>query len=154
MAALGGTRRPFWWKRTADYGSTAAEPSTGLYWIGLFVLVLLAAAALFVLSQMSDSEAAKDAAVGEAAQKVGDAAEQVGDSAVETVLAPWRTAARDSASCLRSQLKSLSCLADESHRADKEQDRSRGGQIRKPIHHAWLAAEIGDCLHQLNRCAK
>lgn len=54
-------------------------------WIGLLVLVLLAVAALIVFSQMSDSEAAKDAAVGEAAQKVGNAAEEVGDAAEEAV---------------------------------------------------------------------
>lgn len=54
-------------------------------WIGLLVLVLVAAAALFVFSQVSDSEAAKDAAVGEAAQKVGNAAEQVGDAAEEAI---------------------------------------------------------------------
>jgi len=57
----------------------------GAKWIGLLVLVLLAAAALYVFSQMSNSESAKDAAVGEAAQKVGNAAEQVGDAAENAV---------------------------------------------------------------------
>ncbi|MCL9998632.1 MAG: hypothetical protein NBV68_04570 [Erythrobacter sp.] len=57
----------------------------GTKWIGLLVLVLFAAAALYVFSQMSDSEAAKDAAVGEAAQKVGNAAEQVGEAAEDAV---------------------------------------------------------------------
>jgi hypothetical protein len=54
-------------------------------WIGLLVLVLLAGAALFIFSQMSDSESAKDAAVGEAAEKVGNAAEQVGDAAEDAI---------------------------------------------------------------------
>lgn len=54
-------------------------------WIGLIALILVAAVAPFVFSQMSDSEAAKDAAVGEAAQSVGNAAEQVGDAAEEAI---------------------------------------------------------------------
>lgn len=63
------------------------RPSSGggTKWVGLIVLVLIAVAALFVFSQMSDSEASKDAAVGEAAQQVGDAAEQVGAAAEEAV---------------------------------------------------------------------
>jgi flagellar basal body-associated protein FliL len=51
----------------------------------LLILVFLAAGALFVFSQMSDSETAKDAAVGEAAQNVGKAAEQVGDAAEDAI---------------------------------------------------------------------
>ena len=39
-------------------------------WISLLVLVLLAGAALFMFSQMSDSESAKDAAVGEGSKGI------------------------------------------------------------------------------------
>ena len=55
---------------------------------------------------------------------------------------------------LRSLPKSLSCMADEPHRADEEQDGARGGQVGQPIHPARLAADVGDRLNQLNRCAK
>lgn len=50
-------------------------------WIGLFVLVIAAIAAVLVFSRMSDSEVAKDAAIGNAAEQVGEAAGQVGDAA-------------------------------------------------------------------------
>ena len=55
---------------------------------------------------------------------------------------------------LRSLSRSLSCLADEPHCADEEQDGARGGQVGQPIHPARLTADVGDRLHQLNRCAK
>jgi hypothetical protein len=53
----------------------------GGMWIGLLVLVAIAVIALLVFNQMSDSQAAKDSAVADAAAQVGDAAGQVGDAA-------------------------------------------------------------------------
>lgn len=53
----------------------------GVMWLVLFVLIVVAAVALFYLSGMSGSEVAKDNAVAGAAQDVGDAAQQVGDAA-------------------------------------------------------------------------
>ena len=47
----------------------------------LLLLVVLAAVAVFYLSGMSGSEAAKDNAIADAAQDVGAAAGQVGDAA-------------------------------------------------------------------------
>ena len=70
---------------TTTIVSDRASSGGGTKWVGLIVLVVIAVAALFVFSQMSESEAAKEAAVAEAAQQVGDAAEQVGAAAEEAV---------------------------------------------------------------------
>jgi flagellar basal body-associated protein FliL len=53
----------------------------GAMWVIVLLLVIVAAVAVFYLSGMSGSEAAKDNAVAEAAGDVGDAARQVGDAA-------------------------------------------------------------------------
>lgn len=50
-------------------------------WIFLVVLVVLAAVAFVVFSQMSGAEIAKDNAVADAAESVGTAADNVGDAA-------------------------------------------------------------------------
>ncbi|QZH74894.1 MAG: hypothetical protein JY451_14805 [Erythrobacter sp.] len=61
-----------------------AEPSSGGgKWVLLVILLVLAAGALFIFSQMSDAEVAKDGAVAGAAEDVGNAASQVGDAAQE-----------------------------------------------------------------------
>lgn len=53
----------------------------GAMWMIVLLLVVVAAVAVFYLSGMSGSEAAKDNAVAEAAGDVGDAAQKVGDAA-------------------------------------------------------------------------
>ena len=53
----------------------------GATWLIVLLLVVIAAVAVFYLSGMSGSEAAKDNAVAEAAGDVGAAAQQVGDAA-------------------------------------------------------------------------
>ena len=53
----------------------------GAMWIVVLLLVVVAAIAVFYLSGISGSEAAKDNAVAEAASDVGNAAQQVGDAA-------------------------------------------------------------------------
>lgn len=53
----------------------------GATWLILLLLVIVAAVAVFYLSGMSSSEAAKDNAIADAAQDVGAAAGQVGDAA-------------------------------------------------------------------------
>jgi hypothetical protein len=54
---------------------------SGAMWMIVLLLVVVAAVAVFYLSGMSGSEAAKDNAVAEAAGDVGDAAQKVGDAA-------------------------------------------------------------------------
>ena len=61
--------------------SDAPRSGSGPLWIIVLLVVVLAAVAVFYLSGMSNSEAAKDNAVAEAAQDVGNAAGQVGDAA-------------------------------------------------------------------------
>ena len=53
----------------------------GAMWIIVLLLVVVAAVAVFYLSGISGSEAAKDNAVAEAAGDVGNAAQKVGDAA-------------------------------------------------------------------------
>lgn len=55
--------------------------SGGTSWGLLIILAVLAIAAVFIFSQMSDAEVAKDNAVAGAANEVGEAAGQVGDAA-------------------------------------------------------------------------
>ncbi|MCB2065833.1 MAG: hypothetical protein KDE15_04230 [Erythrobacter sp.] len=50
-------------------------------WIALLGLLVVAALAFVVFTQMSDAQIARDNAVAEAADSVGDAANQVGDAA-------------------------------------------------------------------------
>lgn len=62
---------------------TDGEPrkSGGTSWGLLIILAVLAIAAVFIFSQMSGAEVAKDNAVAGAADQVGEAAGQVGDAA-------------------------------------------------------------------------
>lgn len=53
----------------------------GAGWGMLVLLVLVAIVGIFLFTQMSGSEVAKDNAVAEAANEVGDAASQVGEAA-------------------------------------------------------------------------
>lgn len=53
----------------------------GSGWLIALVLVILAVAAIYFISQRSGAETAKDNAVAEAAESVGDAASQVGEAA-------------------------------------------------------------------------
>lgn len=53
----------------------------GTNWGILLLVLVVAIAGIFFLTQMSGSEVAKDNAVAEAASEVGDAANQVGDAA-------------------------------------------------------------------------
>ncbi|HEU4821575.1 MAG TPA: hypothetical protein VFS87_10515 [Qipengyuania sp.] len=55
----------------------------GSGWLIALVLVLVAVAGIYLFSQQSDSEIARDNAVAEAANSVSDAANQVGDAAQE-----------------------------------------------------------------------
>jgi len=55
----------------------------GATWLIVLLLIILAAVAFWFLSGMSNSEAAKDTAVADAAGEVGEAANQVGDAAQE-----------------------------------------------------------------------
>ena len=64
--------------------TVVSEPRSGgggSAWLILLLLIVVAAVAVFYLSGMSGSEAAKDNAVAEAARDVGAAAGQVGDAA-------------------------------------------------------------------------
>jgi hypothetical protein len=61
--------------------SDSPRSGGGATWLILLLLVVLAAVAVFYLSGMSGSEAAKDNAIADAAQDVGAAAGQVGDAA-------------------------------------------------------------------------
>jgi hypothetical protein len=61
--------------------SDAPRSGGGAMWVIVLLLVVVAAVAVFYLSGISGSEAAKDNAVAEAAGNVGDAAQQVGDAA-------------------------------------------------------------------------
>ncbi|QDH33599.1 hypothetical protein [Porphyrobacter sp. YT40] len=68
---------------TITHGEPAASSGGGARW-ALVVLALVAlVAAVFMFSQMSNAEAAKDTAIAEAAGDVGDAAGQIGDAASE-----------------------------------------------------------------------
>ena len=53
----------------------------GSGWLIAIVLVIAVIAGIFIFSNMSGSEVAKDNAIGNAANEVGDAAQQVGDAA-------------------------------------------------------------------------
>ena len=53
----------------------------GTNWGILLIVLLVAVVGIFLFSQMSGAEVAKDNAVAEAADKVGDAAGQVGEAA-------------------------------------------------------------------------
>lgn len=55
--------------------------SGGANWGMLVLLVLVAIVGIFLFTQMSGSEVAKDNAVAEAANEVGDAASEVGEAA-------------------------------------------------------------------------
>jgi uncharacterized protein HemX len=55
----------------------------GSGWLIALVLVLVAVAGIYFISQQSDSEIARDNAVAEAADSVSEAANQVGDAAQE-----------------------------------------------------------------------
>ncbi|WP_340587846.1 hypothetical protein [Erythrobacter alti] len=55
--------------------------SGGSRWGLIIVLLVLVIGAIFVFSQMSDAEVAKDEAISEAANDVGNAAGQIGDAA-------------------------------------------------------------------------
>ena len=61
--------------------SDAPRSGGGAMWIVVLLLVVVAAIAVFYLSGISGSEAAKDNDVAEAASDVGNAAQQVGDAA-------------------------------------------------------------------------
>lgn len=63
------------------------QPRSGgaFKWIGLIVLLIVAAVAVLAFTRMSDAEAIKDSAVADAAADVGDAAEQVGDAAEKAI---------------------------------------------------------------------
>lgn len=58
-----------------------ARRGGGSGWLIALVLVLVAVAGIYFVSQQSGSETAKDNAVAQAASEVGDAASQVGDAA-------------------------------------------------------------------------
>ncbi|MXO73967.1 hypothetical protein GRI40_01860 [Altererythrobacter aerius] len=62
---------------------TDGEPrrSGGSGWLIALILLVAVVAGLFLFSGMSNSEAAKDNAIADAASNVGDAAQQVGDAA-------------------------------------------------------------------------
>ena len=55
--------------------------SGGTSWGILLLVLLVAVVGLFLFTQMSGAEVAKDNAVAEAADQVGDAANQVGEAA-------------------------------------------------------------------------
>lgn len=54
-------------------------------WIGLLVLLVIAALAFVLFTQMSDAEIARDNAVADAADNVGEAANQVGEAAQDAI---------------------------------------------------------------------
>ena len=60
---------------------TGTSKSGGTSWGIIILIVVLGIAALFVFSQMSGAEVAKDNAVAGAANEVGEAAGQIGDAA-------------------------------------------------------------------------
>lgn len=59
----------------------STEPRGSSSWVVLLVILVLAAIAFFVFTQMSDAEVAKDNAVAEAAGAVDEAADNVGAAA-------------------------------------------------------------------------
>ena len=63
--------------------TVVSEPRSGggATWLVVLLLVVLAAIAVYYLSGIGSSEAAKDNAIAEAAEDVGNAAGQVGEAA-------------------------------------------------------------------------
>lgn len=57
----------------------------GSGWLIALVLIVVALVGLYLFTQQSDSEIARDNAIAEAAGRVGDAAQDVGDAAKEAV---------------------------------------------------------------------
>lgn len=53
----------------------------GARWLFLLLLLVAVVAAIVLFSRFGAAEAAKDAAVGDAAAEVGEAADQIGDAA-------------------------------------------------------------------------
>lgn len=62
-----------------------ARSGGGSGWLIALVLIIVAIAGIYIFSQQSGSEVAKDNAVADAAQSVGDAAKDVGDAAKDAV---------------------------------------------------------------------
>lgn len=62
-----------------------ARRGGGSGWLIALVLVLVAVAGIYFVSQQTGAETAKDNAVAEAANSVSDAATQVGDAAKDVV---------------------------------------------------------------------
>jgi hypothetical protein len=58
-----------------------ARRGGGSGWLIAIVLIIAVIAGIFIFSNMSGSEVAKDNAIAGAANEVGDAAQQVGDAA-------------------------------------------------------------------------
>lgn len=63
----------------------ASRSGGGAGWLIALVLIIVAIAGIYLFSQQSGAEVAKDNAVADAAQSVGDAANDVGDAAKEVV---------------------------------------------------------------------
>lgn len=59
----------------------APRSGGGSGWLIALVLILVAIVGIYVFSQQSDSEVAKDNAIAEAANNVGEAASNVGEAA-------------------------------------------------------------------------
>jgi hypothetical protein len=57
------------------------EPRSGPNWVLLVIMLLVVIAGIYLFSQMSGAEVAKDNAVADAADNVGAAAGEVGDAA-------------------------------------------------------------------------
>lgn len=53
----------------------------GASWVLLLVLLVVVVAGIYLLTQMGNSQVARDTAIADAANNVGDAAQQVGEAA-------------------------------------------------------------------------
>lgn len=60
---------------------TDERRSGGSIWIVVLILIVLGVVGLYIYSQQSGAEAARDNAIANAANQVGDAAGQIGDAA-------------------------------------------------------------------------